>query len=262
MWRELLSGEKIEYEYVNLFLFIVFCILSLIFCYLRDYSEPILITFFILWFIDIAISKKQCQQSNAFSSVFITFRENTVQIITKSSQQDSIHLKYDQRQLASLAIAQSPIYSQSFQTVIGTLWQVIFYLADGTRIIIDEKSSPHKSLNQAKNIASKLAIPIYFLDSEGHGDYAASELPVENQTPYHNINVTQQGQKWHIYSKWRLRDIWQLLKQILSQVGFILFVLIITSFMIKFGGILHSFLATYLGFGTQTIILSIPKIID
>ncbi len=264
MWRELLSGEKIDYEYVNLFLFIIFCILSLLFYYLRYYHQPILITFFILWLIDIATSKKKCQQSNAFSSVFTTLKEDTVQIITQSSQQGSIHLEYDQRQLAFLAIAQSQIYSQSFQTVIGTLWQVIFELADGTRIIIDEKSSPHQALSQAKQITSELAIPIpiHFLDSKGNSHYTASELPVEQQTPSHQINVTHQGQQWHIYSQWRLRDTWQLLKQIVSEIGFILFVLIITNFMIKFGGILHSLLASYFGFDTQTIILSISDIIS
>jgi len=262
MWRELRSGKTIDNEYVNLFLFVVFCFLSLLVYYLRDYRQLILITFFVLWFLDVAISKNDCQQNRAFSSVFLTVREETIQIVIKSSEQNTIHLEYDRTKLASLAIAQHQIPSQTFQTVMGMFWQVILYFKDGTPIVIDEKSSSHQALTKAKQIAFKLEIPIHFMNSEGNNHYAARNLPIEKQQPSHSIKVTRQGQKWHIYSKWRWGYTWQLLKQIFDKLGFILFVLIITSFMIKLGGILHSFIASYLGWGTETIALSIPKIIN
>ena len=243
VWQELISGKTIESELANLLLFAIFCAFSLLIFYFQEYRHLILLTFFILWFIDRTIAQRY--YNNALKKFPVSLQITPEKLYLKNyrPQQQAIELEFNREEIKESAIAPRTLYSDGFQSEIKVVWQVFLYLADNTEILISEENKPEKALATAKGLASTLNIPIAVLNSEGNHDYAIAELGTIQTSNENTVQVKLNPQKWHIYSQWRLQDSWQLIKEILKQSGFLLFVIVAGNFMIVFGGFVDAFIS-------------------
>jgi len=276
IWTELISGKTIENEVANLVLFIIFCFFSIAFFHLQTYRVIIIILFFGLWFIDRAIAQSYYQKNSSRFPISLQITEDKIYFKEYLPKSQTIDLEFNREQIKESAIISRTLYSEGFQAEIKQCWQVLLFLQDGTEILVDEQPTPEKALNKAKKLANQLEIPLIFLESEGNHPYATHELSPIAKANSNTIQVSgtpdsksgacadrpaavkSQNQQCHIYSQWRLQDSWQLLKQILVQSGFLLFVIISTNFMVGFGGVLNAFLPTF--WSQQQTIIYLPNI--
>jgi hypothetical protein len=256
IWTELLSGKKIESDVANLLLFIIFCCFSWVAFQLQAYRQFIIICGLTLWFIDRAIAHQYyCNNPKSKLPVAVKITSDTLYIRNYLPQRQTIDLEFHRDNLKEIAIAPRLIRSNAFEAEVKQCWQVMIYLQDQTEILIDEQTKPEKAFNKAKRLRSILEIPIIFLNSEGNHLYASNELSFDNQLNLTAIQVQKNQHQFHIYSQWHLRDSWQLLKQILTESGFIIFLMMMTNFMIIWGGLLNRFF-----FAKQANISNFPSI--
>ncbi len=250
IWSELISGEKIDSELVNLLLFFIFCGLSWLFFQFQSYREFILIFFLVLWILDKQVTQFDYQKNKNWLPVAINFHDHKLIIKSMILGGEIVYLEYRKEEITSSAIAPRLILSHGFQSEIAVTWQTILILSNGAEIVINETKRPETALRKLKPLASQLEIPIKYVDSEGNHPYAMSELNWEKNDKINAVKVEEKkNNTWHIYSQWRWQDSWQLLKQILQRSGFFIFVLMMSHFMVNFGGFINSLL------GSQTLFL-------
>lgn len=255
IWSELISGEKIDSEIINLLLFFVFCGLSWLFFQGQSYREIILIFFLILWVVDKQISQFDYKQIRNWLPVAINFDDKKLIIKSMRLGSEVVYLEYGKEEITSSAIAPRSILSHGFQSEIAVTWQTILRLSNGAEIIINETKSPETALGKLKPLASQLELPIQYVDSEGYHPYAMSDLNWEKNNKVSAIKAEKKkNNTWHIYSQWRWQDSWQLLKQILQRSGFFIFVLIMSRFMVNFGGFINDLITSL--FEKQTLFLN------
>lgn len=252
IWSELMSGEKIDNEIINLLLFFVFCGLSWLFFKGQSYREIILIFFFILWVIDQQISQFDYKQIRNWLPVAINLDDKNLIIKSMRFGSEVVCLEYSKEEITSSAIAPRLILSHGFQSEIAVSWQTILRLSNGAEIMINETKKPETALGKLKPLASQLELPIQYVDSEGYHPYAMSDLNWDKNNKVSAIKAEEKkNNTWHIYSQWRWQDSWQLLKQILQRSGFFIFVLIMSRFMVNFGGFINDLITSL--FERQTL---------
>jgi hypothetical protein len=259
IWAELIQGKKIENEITNLILFGVFCILSLVTYYLQNYTQVILISFVLIWMFDYffatnqynnleespTISLKQIKDSDEFHYQMDLINHHPVKI------------KFIEGEIKQIYILPTEITGGAFEETMGIVWQCFLLLYNDKILLINEAKNPHEILNQAKEFKTifNLNIPIIFKYSEGNNPYSEANLPNSLIKPTKTIRCQVNERKYHIYSQWNLENSWLLLKQVFSESGFFLFVLIMAGFMIKFGGWVNFFVANYLGFEIPVLVV-------
>jgi hypothetical protein len=258
IWTELISGKTIENEVANLVLFFIFCVFSLVIFHLQAYRGIILVLFLSLWFIDRGIAQNYYKKARNKFLISLQITENKLYLREYLPKGQTIDLEFNREQIKESAIVPRILYSDGFQAQIKQCWQVLLFLHDDTEILVDEQLTPDKALSKAKRLAAQLEIPIIFLESEGNSLYATRELSPIVELNSNTIQVDAQNKQCHIYSQWQLQNSWQLLQQILVQSGFLVFVIISTNFMIRFGGILDALLNPF--FSQQQTLIYWPSI--
>ncbi len=258
IWRELISGKTIENEIANLILFVIFCLFSIAIFYLQAYRILLLILFFSLWLIDRAIAQNYYQKARNKFLISFQITENKLYFREYLPKGQTVDLEFNREQIKECAIVPRMLRSDGFQAEIKQSWQVILFLQDDTDLRVDEQTSPENALTQAKKIATLLEIPIIFLESEGNHPYADHELSTIAKQNTNTIKLERKNNKYHLYSQWRLRDSWQLLKQIFVKSGFLIFVILMTDFMVGWGAVLDDFITPF--FNQQPTVINLPNI--
>lgn len=249
IWNELISGKKIESEAVSLVFFVIFCVLSFIVFYLQDYRQIIILFFLILWYIDGAIAHRYYRQ---FKNKFpISLESDRKQLIIKNNfaANQVIESQVDIDAVRSVSIRPKFLYSKGFKQNIGTVWQVILNINNGREFLVDEQFKSDRAVNrafqQAKLITSQLEIPMIFNYSEGNCTDASQPLTFDDNFYVDRLQINRKPNRVHIYLKWKLTDTWQFLGEVIAQAGFLLFVIISTGFMVKFGSFLQEIYQFY-----------------
>lgn len=258
IWRELISGKTIENEVANLVLFVIFCLFSIAIFHLQAYRGILLILFFGLWLMDRAIAQNYYQQARNKFLISLQITENKLYFREYLPKGQTVDLEFNREQIKECAIIPRMIYSDGFEAEVKPSWQVILFLHNDTDLRVDEQASPEKALTQAKKLTTQLEIPIIFLESEGNHPYASNELSAIAQQNKNTIRLETKNEKYHLYSQWRLRDSFQLLKQILVKSGFLIFIILITNFMVGWGGVLNAFFIPF--FSQQPAVINLPNI--
>ncbi len=262
VWSELIEGKKID-ELASIAIFLVFCLFSLVVYYLQNYKELIIVAFFWIWFLDYWFAKKQYSYSkkqtiislNNYNNNFVLWYMNLPNGRTRKA-------KFERSQIGQISISKTYVYGGAFEEKIGIVWEVYVTLCDWSEFLIYEHRKLIDAVKEAKQLATHFDVPLIFVSSEGNGAYAAQRFNFEKSNHQDSWPKTIQfhttPRKWHIYSKWRLTSSWYLLKQIFQKSGFLLFVLILAAFMTRFGDLLNSFIAFYLG--REDVTLELPSI--
>jgi hypothetical protein len=245
IWNELIFGKKIDDEVTNLVLFVIFCVLSLASYYGQNYVETIIIILAIFWNIDYYIAQNQFMAMKPNIQVSLE-GTNVIDYKLKLSKNNIQEYQIDLQQIKYINLKQREIEKGAFQEKIGKIWQMSLINYDQSIYLIDEAKNLSDILQSAQILKNQLNIPIVFADSLGNNDYAAGYLSNETWHKPNNIKCRHHNNKWHIYSQWNFQNFWLWLQQILAESGFFLFVLIMSTFMIKFGTWVEFFLSSFL----------------
>lgn len=245
IWSELFEGKKLNNDTANFIAFIAFCLLSLIVFYIQDYISIILMVSFVIWYIDVWFAKKYYLESPTLTATLTSLDEDTLQWRMTLPTQKAIQSKFTRNQIKEIGIVSRQVYGGAFEESLGIVWQIEIHLYDGAILLIHEEKTALNALKTAKTLANAFQVALFFADTEGNGDYAEKAIAMDSLETQ-GIIVQKTPSKWHIGSKWRLSHSWQLLKQILKKSGFFLFLVMMTGFMIKFGGYVNFILANYL----------------
>ncbi len=267
IWSELIYGKKLDNELDSLVAFVIFCILSLLGYYFKDYIQIIIIVFFIIWYLDCWFAKHQYFQRNHKIDIYIYEMDKdkiTCSLSLPNTQSQSVFESFSPREVNHISIVKTPLIGGAFQEVLDEVWQVEIYLYNGQHFIIDENLLIHQSLLTAKNLASYFQSNVIFTNSQGNHPYAEQELDKIFLSRLFNQNSgsvkhQKQSTKVHIYTKWQWSNTWSFLKQLFQKAGFLLFIIIMGNFMIKLGGLLHNIILVIRG---QDHIIYLPSLIQ
>ncbi|EAZ88549.1 hypothetical protein [Crocosphaera chwakensis] len=255
IWSELIYGKKLENELDSLIAFCIFCILSLLGYYFRDYIQIIIIIFFIIWYLDCWLAKHQYFQKNRKIDICI-YEINKNKIICclslPNTKTQSIFASFFPEEVNHISIVKSSLRGGAFQEVLDEVWQIEINLCNGKHFVIDENILTHKSLLTAKKLANYFDSDIIFSHSQGANSYVEQELqPI---FLYHLVNQNLEGvryqinsRKVHIYTQWQWSNTWSFIKKLFEKAGFFLFIIVMSGFMIKFGGLLHKIISIIRG---------------
>ncbi len=255
VWSELIYGKKLDNELDSLLAFVVFCLLSLLSYYLRDYIQLILIIFLVIWYFDCWFAKHQYFQKNYKVGIFI-YEIDANKIICclslPNSQTQSIFASFFLEEVNYISLRKSPLLGGAFQEILDELWQTEINLCNGKHFVIDENLLAHESLLTAKKLAKYFKVDIIFSNSQGKENYAEQKL--DQETLAHLINQNLGGVKYeknsrkgHIYTQWQWSNTWNFVKMIFEKAGFLLFIIIMSGFMINLGGLLHNIILVITG---------------
>ncbi len=258
MWSELIEGKKKENELVSLLFFLAFCGLSWLSFSFKAAIFPVTVLFFIIWFLDHGIARRAYFRGDYNRPVSLSQTpEGGVHWQCTLSGGRLLQGDFFWEQVREIAIVSRSVTGGAFQDPLDRVWQAKLVLLDHSDWLIEENRDLLTVLNAAKGLQPYTKTPIIFSGSQGGGDYAEAMLGTEinqvfapglmpNQlglkpTNTEGVKCQQSAQKWHIVSRWHFNNhSWQLAKQIFQQSGFLLFVLLTSGFMVKFGGLLHT----------------------
>ncbi len=146
----------------------------------------------------------------------------------------------------------SPLLGGAFQEVLDEVWQTEIYLCNGKHFVIDEKLLPHESLLTAKKLANYFKVDIIFSYSQGNNAYVEQEIDKRMLANFVNNNsggvkYQKNLRKQHIYTQWQWSNTWNFLKMLFEKAGFLLFIIIMSGFMINLGELLHNIILVMRG---------------
>ncbi|MEB3310591.1 MAG: hypothetical protein VKJ02_10185 [Snowella sp.] len=288
MWSELICEQKQENEWAGILFFFIFLLLSWVTYLGKVYFSWVLAGFLILWYLDYGWAKADYHQGKYSIPIYL-LQTDDGQLIRKSHlpNRPPSKLQFDWTTIREIKISQVIIYGGAFQEKLGKVWQISLRQFDEVEWIIDEAKTVPQALYQAKIFQQWVNAPIIFNQSQGLGNYAEFSLDDDRivstrQTPlifqphrhpekyaqyqvvkeeirknylkHSGINLQKTPSKWHIFSVWQFQHSWTLLKQIIQESGFLLFLLIMSRLMLGMGEIVDRVIQ---GFKGHTLVVEI-----
>ena len=262
LWLELIRGQENTNELANLFLFILFLGLCWISYVTKGFLQWGLVLWAIAWYLDYGLAQKAYRQGkNTYPLPLTQTTPQELHWFFKIPHQPILHGHFNENQIKAIMITEREIRGGAFQSQLDQVWQAKWLLFDQSDWVITENPQLMTVLETAKKLQSKIPRPIIFAGSYGCGSYA--ENPLQDvlvnakKNAYRGVTCHTTPRKWHIASAWRWTHSWQLLKQIIKQSGFLIFVLMVSSFMPSLGAIVDQFIQGWSNH--QTIILAFPQ---
>ncbi len=259
IWSELIQGEKLDNEIFSLILFAIFCLLSVITFRLEKYQTAVIIAFAILWHLDRFLAKQQyfTSKKRILTSLSIG-KDNLVLWKMAATNVETRQQRFHRNNIGHIVIKSIQVKGGAFDEPIAKAWQVAIVLKDGTQLLMYEEMRAISALNHAKEIATCFDIPILFADSEGQTSYADPAAHATNSASNfdkrlsqkfnksnNGIRLNQTVQRWHIFSHWTPNHSWKFFGKVFHESGFLLFVLLLTRFMSRFGETLDTMITYY-----------------
>ncbi len=247
LWLELIQGQENTNELANLFLFILFLGLCWISYVTQGFLQGGLVLWAIAWYLDYGFAQKAYHQGkNTYPLPLTQTATQEFHWFFKVPHQPILQGHFNENQIKAIMITEREIRGGAFQSKLDQVWQAKWLLFDQSDWVITENSQLMTVLETAKNLQSQIPRPIIFAGSYGWGIYAENAIPEgllnAHQNPSNRgVTCHTTPRKWHIASAWRWTHSWQLLKQIIQQSGFLIFVLVVSSTMPIFGYIVDQF---------------------
>ncbi|ACB49757.1 hypothetical protein cce_0406 [Crocosphaera subtropica ATCC 51142] len=255
IWSELIYGKKLDNELDSLVAFFIFCLLSLLGYYFRDYVQIIIIVFFIIWYLDCWFAKHQYFQKNSKIDIYLYEIDKNKIIgclsLPKTTTQ-SVFASFSLEEVNYISIIKLPLLGGTFQEILDEVWQTEIYLYNGKHFVVDENLFPHESLVTAKKLANYFKADIIFAHSQGKHSYVEQELnPIFLSHLFNQnsggVRYQKNSRKIHIYTQWQWSNSWNFLKRLFEKAGFFVFIIIMSGFMIKWGGLLNNIILVIRG---------------
>ncbi|MFN8785822.1 MAG: hypothetical protein ACK5Y3_10100 [Pseudanabaena sp.] len=255
IWSELIAGESLDNDFFNLILFTVFCLLSIATYRFQHYQVQIILICSIIWYLDKIFTQNKYfnSQKKTITSLVHT-KDGNVSWTMISPQGETRQLRFHENNINYIQIKYIVIVGGAFKETIANAWQVAVCLNDEQRLLMYEDLNSSDAINHAIALADYFHIQIGFANSDGYTNYASQDInSIINRHDKlsrkiignNSIKLTKTAQNWHIYFYWTINNSWKFFGKVLHDSGFLLFVLIISRFMSRFGEMLDQMIAYY-----------------
>jgi len=255
IWSELIAGETLDNDFLNLILFIVFCLLSIATYRFQHYHIQIIFVCSIIWYLDKIFTQHRYFNSKkkTITSLVHTKDGNVAWSMT-SPQGEIRQLRFHENNINYIHIKSIVFVGGAFKEPIANAWQVSICLNDEQKLLMYEEFSSIDAINQAIALADYFHIQLRFANSEGYTNYANQDVNSIINSPdklarkivgSNSIKLKKTAHNWHIYFYWTVNNSWKFFGKVLHDSGFLLFVLIISRFMSRFGEMLDQMIAYY-----------------
>jgi hypothetical protein len=255
IWSELVKGEKVDNEIFNLILFALFCLISVLTFRLEKYQTSIIILFSFLWYLDRLLAQRQYFYSQKRSTTSLTVsKDDMVAWKMILPLEEPRQMRFHRHNLSYIAIRSIGVRGGAFDSAIALAWQVELMLMDETNLLMYEEPRAINAIDKARELAAFFDTQIIFRDSEGQSQYAnpaiaraLSSTTITNRKLNRNnaLGLSQTAKRWHIFSRWTFTHSWLFFGKVLHDSGFLLFTLLLTRFMSRFGEMLDTAIAYY-----------------
>ena len=244
----------------QIFGFLVLSVFSLVMHTFQEYDDLIFLSLLAIWCLDYILAKGAFKQGNRSGRVLLRSVENDRMVWRMEGDDDEpLEVMFKREELDQISISRVPILGGAFQEAVGMSWRIALVLEDGDTLLLGEKRVFGKAMQRAKELADRLNIPLKFLDSVGRSELAqeaseANESPAKSKKehpPAGKIHTTEKNGKFEVSSAWSQRNFVLLLNRMVRESGFLLFVLIVTGVMIRFGGLLKFLIGRFTGLAAQ-----------
>lgn len=239
IWAELTQGSNspedrdLLQDVIALMGFIVFCIFCLLSSKFHEYHLAIAIFLGCCWYLDLVLSKRLYAKK---LPVHLSLtKDNYYQLQSLKPH------KFHHANLTAIGIHKVKIFSHAFTVAIAQPWQIVLILENGKHIPIHEEQQTIQALNTAKDLAQSLEVPLNFLNAQTQiYEKIRRNWQIDHKLNRSAIALKQTPNKWHIFTQWTLRDSWYAVGKVLNESGFLLFILILSEFMARFGRIIDN----------------------
>jgi hypothetical protein len=244
IWKELVRGENSESELMNLAAFVVFCFLSWLSFVSEGHAQLIFLISLSVWSIDWgwAIASYSHPQHQIHVQLF---ESDTGDLIwqTRYPNCPRHETEVDRTAIARLLLERQTLTAGAFSHPVGEPWQLSLATQTGNRYFLDLCRDLDSLLPKARELGDRLEIPLNFADSYGNNPYAThslADLALPNMPRSPSILLQKSPKRWQVSTRWGWRHSWQLLLQVASESGFLVFLLFLATYMTAFGGFIHS----------------------
>lgn len=257
IWSELISGETLDNDFLNLILFIVFCLLSILTYRFQHYHIQIIFVCSIIWYLDKILTQQRYfnSQKKTITSLVHT-KDGSLSWSMTSPHGETRQLRFHENNIDYIHIKSTVLMGGAFKETIANAWQVFVCLNDEQKLLMYEEFRAIDAINHAIALADRFNIRIEFANSEGCTSYTEEDIHAIINSPNkldrkvlgnnsNSIKLTKTSQNWHIFFYWTINNSWKFFGKVLHDSGFLLFVLIISRFMSRFGEMLDKMIAYY-----------------
>lgn len=249
IWQEFSPRVDSRRELFSTFTLAIFGLLSLLTYYTEEYNDLIFGVFVLTWLIDVAIARRRYFDSSHSDIVTLRCRENWLAYERMRHNRCLRTAKFKLTQVAQISVMRTQIHGGAFDEPLGQVWQVSLSLRDYQEFLVCADRNPTAALNVAKQLACCCQnCPIVVLGSEGQGRYAAGDSTGRYRfysskskvTLPSSLQVEMSPTRWHLFAQWQgFKSTWRLLKTIVRQSGFFMFLLVMTNLMTYSGALMH-----------------------
>ena len=230
IWAELIHKPptpSLNQELLTIIVFLIFCLVCIASHRYSHFYGLIVGLSAACWYLDLTLSKRDYGH-----------KLNTNLHITKDEycyyhlQNNHTH-KFHRSQLAAIGVQQPQIFSHAFGAPIARPWQISLVLENGETLIVDEIHKTVPALTKSQALATSFQVPVTFA--------ATPNLELDTDA----IKISKQPHQWHIFSQWTSKSSKLFFAKVSNDSGFLLFAIVLTEFMARFGGLLDQTLGYY-----------------
>ena len=244
IWDELVKGEEPLDNMSNLVAFFIFCVFSLLFYHFRDFDGPILFLLVGLWWADVAAAKRSYRDAAKFDTV----------TLCRGADKDYVYQRVDWRrrpvydvdfngtEIKKVVVRRKAIRAGAFREVMGEVWTAGLQFHNNFELAVFEEKEVTKALLDAQVLSGRFRAPVEFADAARANLAGAGESSQET-----GLAISFDGSDLSIFTKWSFGNFFQYAMNVLERSGFLLFLLVAQSVMVRFGALVNYFLAPYLG---------------
>ncbi len=262
IWHELMGRRQSHSQVSELIAFLVFSVLALVFYYTRDYEDVIVLGLLSIWCCDYWVAKRTYLREEKYEEVTLRYQKNGKIHWKQVCHDGEIHaLSIDRTTIGQVSIVRTALVGGAFQEFMGYVWRIYLTLDDGTDFLIAQQKAVNRAASTATKLAGYFNVPVIFIDSDGKSPFACDDSGplLLKHTIFSSGSITSEesAQSVRLTSGWNMKNIWLLLKKIVSKTGFFLFFLIMYGVLIRFGMFINSFIGPYLRLPVSPLVVNI-----
>jgi hypothetical protein len=255
MWDELMKGENRLDQTANLIVFLIFCVFSFFFYHLGDFNDLIIFALVFIWFLDYLLARYNYAHNKQYDRILLhrTGKENFKWRQKSHDNKRDFDANFEASKIRHISIVQHQHFGGIFQEPIGFVWRISIALQDGTTLLLFEEKEIVQAVKKSKKVAKYFKVRLEFPESEMSPYYRSGGSVYDSASLYREIksqdvlDVEEKENMYTISTNWSLASIWYYFLTVLKKSGFLLFVLIVTAVMYRFGMLINHYIGPKLG---------------
>jgi hypothetical protein len=255
MWDELMKGENRLDQTANLIVFLIFCVFSFFIYHLGDFNDLVIFALVFIWFLDYLLARYNYAHHKQYDRILLhrTGKENFKWRQKSRDNRRDFDADFEASEIRHISIVQHQHFGGVFQEPVGFVWRISMELQSGLTMLLFEEKEIVQAVKKAKKVAKYFKVRLEFPESEISPYYRSGGSVYDSASLYQEIqsqdvlDVEEKENMYNISSNWSLASIWYYFLTVLKKSGFLLFILIVTAVMYRFGMLINHYIGPKLG---------------